>query len=332
MMDAIACWNRWSTFVVVAIAAQTANGQVLPPGAEPERLATGFAFTEGPVYDNNGHVLFSDVQRSDIVRYDIASGTTEIVDGNSGAANGLYFDASGNLVSMDGARQQVSRRNAIDVSVVDEVLADQWNGLPFNSPNDLVIADDGGIYFTDPDYGNRGSQPEAVYYLNPMGELAQIILGFRRPNGIVLSPDGQTLYLAVEAETRIMAYDVSPDGLPTNEREFALTNVDADGNRIPGITNGPDGMTVDPAGNLYAAVQNAVWAWTPTGERLFELDVPENPTNVTFGGADGNTLFITARSSLYGIELNLVPEPSSALLLVLGGIGLMRPCRRRVES
>jgi gluconolactonase len=193
-----------------------------------------------------------------------------------------------------------------------------------------VIAEDGGIYFTDPDYSNRRAQPEAVYYIDPSGELSQVISGFRRPNGIMLSPNGQTLYLAVEAETKIMAYDVGPDGRPLNERLFALTNVDANGDRIPGITNGPDGMTVDPAGNLYAAVQNAVWAWTPTGERLFELPVPENPTNVTFGGPDGKTLFITAQSSLYGIPLNIVPEPSATILLLTAAACLTY--RRRVRT
>ncbi len=307
-----------------------AAGQILPPGASVERLATGYSFTEGPVYDGKGNLFFTDVQRSQIIRYDDATGTTELVDGSSGGANGLFFDHNAQIVSMDGNRRQVSRRAADDISMVEEVLATEWNGNRFNSTNDLVVAQDGGIYFTDPDYPNRQSQPEAVYYLNPSGELTQIISGFRRPNGIILSPDGQTLYLAVEAETRIMAYDVGADGLPSNEREFAKTNVDDNGNVIPGISNGPDGMTVDPAGNVYAAVQNAVWAWDPTGQRLFDLSVPENPTNVTFGGGDGKTLFITARSSLYGIELNIVPEPGSLTILLIGGLAL-GICRRRAN-
>lgn len=305
--------------------------QILPPDSSVERLARGFSFTEGPVDDGNGGILFTDLGRTDIIRYDIASMTTETVDRNSGGANGLFFDLDHNLISMDGNQQQVSRRDKNDVSVVAEVLADNWNGTAFNSPNDLVIDRHSGIYFTDPDYQNRRSQAEAVYYLSPDGELSQLLTGFRRPNGIALSPDEDTLYLAVEGELRIMAYDVGPAGMLSNEREFALTNVDENGERIRGISNGPDGMTVDPAGNLYAAVQNEVWAWAPNGDRLFELRVPENPTNVEFGGTDGKTLFITAQSSLYSIQLNIVPEPTYSTLLVWGALPLLSYYRRRTK-
>ena len=155
-------------------------------------------------------------------------------------------------------------------------------------------------------------QPEAVFYRDPQGTVERLLTGFNRPNGVILSPGGGTFYLAAEGvgERRIMAYDVGPGGQLSNEREFAKTNVNANGTPLPGINNGPDGMTIDAAGNVYAAVQDAVFAWNPAGERLFDLPVPQNPTNVAFGGADGRTLFITAGNSLYGIELN-VPSPQS---------------------
>jgi gluconolactonase len=314
--------SKWKldSLLVCAVATLTplpVAGQILPPGASVERLATGYSFTEGPAYDGEGSLYFTNIYfsatPSQIIRYDVAAGTTEVVDGNSGQANGLFFDHNGQIVSMDmgGDRRQVSRRAADDISIVEEVLASGWNGIQFNSTNDLVIAQDGGIYFSDPDYLGRQAQPDAVYYLNPGGELSQIISGFPRPNGIVLSPDGQTLYLAVSEESRIMAYDVAEDGLPKNEREFARTN------------GGPDGMTVDPAGNVYAAVENAVSAWDATGQPLFDLSVPERASNVTFGGVDGRTLFITASSSLYGVTF--VPEPSGmalACLALFGAIGV----------
>jgi gluconolactonase len=306
--------------LVFAIQKLRAEAQILPPGATPTRLTPsvvdGFSlrFTEGPLYDGAGGVLFTDLgpanrpltNPSRIFRYDIASGLTSLVDGASGGANGLFMDSNGHVVAAERERRQVARRSAEDVSVVETALATDFNGTMFNGPNDLVIDVAGGIYFTDPDYDGRG-KTKAVYYLNPLGSLAQILTGFNNPNGIILSPDGQTLYLAVEGEKRVMAYDVASDGTLSNERQFATM----------GPSNSPDGITVDRAGNLYAAGYRSVWAWNPAGQPLFQLAMPllalatsaEDPTNVEFGGADGRTLFITAGKSLYGIELN-VPSPA----------------------
>lgn len=218
------------------------------------------------------------------------------------------MDGNGQVVSADRDRvpRQISRRSAASVAVVEAGLATGYQGGIFNGPNDLVVDATGGIYFTDPDYDGRG-QTQAVYYLNPLGSLARILTGFSRPNGIILSPNGQTLYLAVEGEKRIMAYDVAADGALSNQRQFAAM----------GPNHSPDGLTIDRAGNLYAAANRAVWAWNPAGQPLFQLAMPviapattaEDPTNVEFGDADGRTLFITAGKSLYGIELN-VPSPA----------------------
>lgn len=304
-------------FAMVVLTAMTspAAAQILPPGGTPALLAGPYNFTEGPVYDGNGgmyftNLVFSNQANSDIIRYDIASKMAQVVDPSSGGSNGLYLDAGGQLVSADQATHQISRRSAADITVVEQVLANEWNSMGFNSPNDLVIDAAGGIYFTDPDYNNVRAQPDAVYYRDPQGMVSRILTGFNRPNGIVLSPGGGTLYVAIEQEFRIMAYDVGPDGLPTNEREFVKTNVNANGTPLPGINNGPDGMTIDAAGNVYAAVQNAVFGWNPAGERVLTMSVPQNPQNAAFGGEDGRTLFITAGNSLYGVELN-VPSPQN---------------------
>jgi gluconolactonase len=305
--------------IVVATADLRAEAQLLPSGASVTRLVTGYGFTEGPLYDGAGGVYFSDMNAAHIVRYDIASGTAQIVDPSSGTSNGLIMDPAGHVISADRDRQQVSRRSLTDIGMVETVLADNWMGADLNGPNDLVMDAVGGLYFTDPDYENRHATPEAVYYLDPAGTLSRLLTYStststrrpinKRPNGIALSPDGSTLYVAVEWNFRIMAYDVGSGGTISNERLFARTDVNANGTPLSGIFNGPDGLVVDVAGNVYSAVQNAVFAWSPSGERLFDLSVPQNPTNVTIGGPEGRTLFITAATSLYGIELN-VPSPA----------------------
>lgn len=306
--------------VLFSVAAAPVIAAIVPPGAVPTRLTpasvggNALRFTEGPLYDGAGGVLFTDLgpanqpatNPSRIYRYDIASGVTSLVDGASGGANGLYRDANGQVVAAERERRQVARRTAANVSVVEAALVTNYNGQMFNGPNDLVIDAAGGIYFTDPDYDGRG-QTQAFYYLDPVGSLTRVRTGLSRPNGVVLSPSGHTLYLAVEGERRVLAYDVAANGALSNERQFASM----------GTSHSPDGLTIDRAGNLYAAANRQVWAWNPAGQLLFQLAIPviapattaEDPTNVEFGGADGRTLYITAGRSLYGIELN-VPSPA----------------------
>lgn len=289
------------------VASVAAHAQILPPGAVPTHRAGPFNFTEGPLYDGDGGILFtnlvfSNLNNSDIIRYDIAAGTTQVLVATSGGANGLYHDLNGKVISMDGGTRRVSQRSPTNLNTIEQVLASQFNGGPFNSPNDVVIDSTGGIYFTDPDYNNNRSQPESVYYIDSSGTLTRILTGFAanaRPNGIALSPDQSKLYVALQAQGRIMSYDVTSPGTVTNGSVFA----------IPGVS-GPDGMTIDALGNLYGAVQNAVFAWNPLGVKLFEIPMPQNPTNVEFG-PDGDTLYITAGNALYSILLN-VPDPPSA--------------------
>lgn len=301
--------------LLAAVATSPLSAQILPPGAAVAQLATGYNFTEGPLADGASGVLFTNltfgnINGSDILRHDLTTGQTVVVDGASGGANGLFRDAAGHVIAMEGGRQRVTRRSLGDVAVVEEVLASEWNGANFNSPNDVVLDASGGVYFTDPDYNNQNEQPEGVYYISPQGVVDRVASGINRPNGIALSPDGRTLYVAGEGavERRVHAFDIEQLGTPSNQRVFVRTDVDADGDPLPNITAGPDGMTVDPFGNLYAAVQGAVFAWNPEGERLFDLPVPGRPTNVTLGGPEGETLFVTSSDgSLYSVELDL-PE------------------------
>ena len=284
-----------------------ADGQILPPGTVPIFRAGPFDFTEGPLNDGAGGILFTNLtfnnlNNSDILRYDIATGMTQTLVPASGGANGLYREHNGKIISMDGGTRQVSRRSAADLNVIEQVVASQFDGAPFDSPNDVVIDDSGGIYFTDPDYNNNRSQPESVYYIDSAGTLSRILTGFAanaRPNGIALSPDQNKLYVALQAQGQIMSYDVTSPGVVANGSTFA----------IPGVS-GPDGITIDAVGNVYGAVQNAVFAWNPLGVKLFELPMPQNPTNVEFG-PDGDTLYVTAGNALYSVLLN-IPDPPSA--------------------
>ncbi len=297
------------------------QAQLLPPGATAQLLDGNFKFTESPLYDGNGGVYFSDLWPSNnqaaapsrLYRYEIATDTSTIVDANSGSANGTIMDSMGRMLSADRDRRQISRRSVADVSVVETVLADKYMGTAFNGPNDLAMDAAGGIYFTDPDYENRHALTDAFYYLSPTGTLTQLrtftLSSNRRPNGIVLSPDGLTLYVAIETGKHIMAYDVAADGSISNDHEFGRTDITIGGTHInPPV--GPDGLTIDAAGNVYAAAQNAVFAWNPAGVRLFDLAVAEDPTNVDIGGPNGRTLFIAAGKSLYSTELN-VPTPQN---------------------
>ena len=292
---AVLCWQN------------AVSAQILPPGAVPIHRAGPYSFTEGPLYDGSGGILFTNLtfgnlNNSDILRYDIAGGTTQNLVPASGGANGLYRDQNGKIISMDGGTRRVSRRSPLDLNTIEQVLASLFNGAQFNSPNDVVIDATGGIYFTDPDYNTNLSQPESVYYIDPAGALTRILTGFAanaRPNGIALSPDQSKLYVALQALGQIMSYDVTSPGVVANGSLFA----------IPGVS-GPDGMTIDALGNLYGAVQNAVYVWNPAGVKLFEIPMPQNPTNVEFG-PDGDTLYITAGNALYSILLDVPDLPSA---------------------
>ena len=282
------------------------TAQILPPGATVTQIATGYNFTEGPLHDGAGGILFTNLisnnpNASDIIRYDISAGTSQTLVTDSGGANGMYRDANGKVITADGGMKRVSRRSLSNLNLVESVLASSFNGIAFNGPNDLVLDATGGIYFTDPNYAGN-NQAESVYYIDGQGALTRILTGFNanaHPNGIMLSLDEQTLYLALQQDAKIMAYDVTSPGIVSNARTFA---------NLGG--QGPDGMTRDRVGNIYAAWQNAVWVYNPAGTKISTIPVPGRPTNVEFG-PDETTLFITSGSSLYKIGLNIPELPSA---------------------
>ncbi len=272
----------------------------LGPVEPLRKLHTGFAFTEGPAADAQGNVYFTDIPNARIHCVD-RMGKLTTVQEQSGSANGLMFDAEGRLVKceMDG---QVTVLSLADKT--QRVLAGKYQGNRFNAPNDLVIDRQGGIYFTDPHYRAPDPLPQgktAVYYLSPGGQVERLVDNLNAPNGIILSPDERTLYVIPSQQPEMMAYTVVEPGKLDGGRVFCRLQQPPAGQGKPG----GDGVTIDVQGNLYITSDVGLQVYSAAGELLGILAVPEVPANVTFGGADFKTLFVTARSSVYVAKMQV---------------------------
>jgi len=279
---------------------------LVPPSAKLEKLWGEGEFTEGPAYGPGKCIYFTDIGNR-IMKFDPATGKTTVFREPSGRANGLDFDPKGRLVACEGANTGGGRR--ISITEADgkvRTLADRWNNKRFNSPNDLTIDAKGCVYFTDPRY--VGSEPreidtESVYRVDPDGTVTQIIVDVQKPNGIILSPDMKTLYLADNNGARggnrhLLAFDLKPDGTVANKRKL----------HDFGEGRGIDGMCIDEQGNVYATAGvkelAGVYVFNPQGKQVAFIPTPETPTNCVFGGEQRNVLYITAGKSLYRITLN----------------------------
>jgi len=265
---------------------------VIAEGATLHRAASGFTFTEGPAVDAEGNVYFTDQPSNRILKWSADEGVSVFMR-DAGRANGLFVDADGSLLACADENNQLWR---ISQDGTVEVLLADFKGKRFNGPNDLWVAPDGGIYFTDPyyqrDYWTR-TGPElahqAVYYLSPEGALSVADDRFTQPNGIVGSATGDRLYVADIGANRTWVYDRHPDGRLANRREFAAM--------------GSDGMTIDNEGNVYLT-GDGVAVFAPSGERIADIPVEEDWTaNVTFAGKDRSVLFITAMGSIYTLDM-----------------------------
>jgi gluconolactonase len=267
-----------------------AADELTAPGAKVEQLADGFAFTEGPACDAQGNIYFTDIPNARIHKWSL-EGNLSTVRENSGRANGLFFDHAGNLLACEGGNRRVTSTSP-DGEVT--VLADDYEGKKLNSPNDLWIDSRGGVYFSDPRYGSQdGLEQDGfhVYYLTPDRKaLRRVIDDLVKPNGVVGTADGKLLYVADAGGGKTYVYRIQEDGSLADRKMFAPV--------------GADGMTLDERGNLYLA-RDVVHVYSPDGKKLREIEVPEAPSNVRFGGADRRTLFITARKGLYAILMTV---------------------------
>ncbi len=264
------------------------------PGATVKKLADGFTFTEGPASDREGNVYFTDQSNNKIYKWS-TDNRLSIFHDSPQRANGLYFDLNGDLLA---CADLYFKLVAIDMQGNIKVLVDNYNGKNLNAPNDLWVDPKGGIYFTDPyyqrDYWERTKSEidgECVYYLKPDRKtLIRVIDDFVKPNGVIGSPDGKLLYVADIGDSKTYSYQINKDGTLLNKKLLA--------------TEGSDGMTIDNLGNVYLT-NKAVSVFAPDGVKIGEIAAPERPANVCFGGKDKDILFITARTSLYAIKMQV---------------------------
>jgi gluconolactonase len=266
--------------------------------AKVEKIASGIQFGEGPVWvpADGGYLVFSDVPANMLKRWDANKGLTDFR--KTTGPNGNAIDAAGRLITLEEGGRRVT---AAEADGTIKPIAERFEGKKLNSPNDLAIGADGTIWFTDPPFGLRGRESEReleknnVFKLNPKsGELTIIATDFDRPNGIELSPDGKRLYVADAGRPRhIRVFDITPDGKAENGRVFAQPE-----------RGNPDGMRCDALGNLWVAA-GGITIFSPDGKMIGRIAVPETPANLCFGGEDGKTVFMTARTGLYKLKANV---------------------------
>lgn len=288
-------WGGLLVFLLMemgSLAAQTDLKGVGEVGAV-EKIKGGFQFLEGPAATPDGSLYFTDIPAEQILRL-TPSGEIEVFLSPSKHANGLMYGGNGRLLAcqMDGQLVSISLG-----SKQVEVLADRFEGKRFNACNDLVLDRQGGIYFTDPRY--RAPEPwpqgkEAFYYRDPSGRVSRIGDGLAAPNGIALSPDEKTLYVIPSKQSEMMAYEIKEPGILGAAK--VLCRVEQVESKSDG---GGDGLAIDSQGNLYITTATGIQVVSPEGEALGTIAVPEHPANCGFGGKDGRTLYITARTGLY---------------------------------
>jgi len=307
--------------------------QIVPADAALERIATGFTWTEGPVWAGDS-LYFADIPANTIHKWTPGAGVSvflkpsgykgaEPYGGPESGSNGMTLDAHGRLTVAGHAQRDVFRFESLDPNGQITILADAYRGKKLNSPNDLVYRSDGSLYFTDPPYGLRtqkDNDPEKQLKINGVyrlphatdqkpgappanAELQLLVSDLTRPNGIAFSPDEKYLYVDNSEPKKIwMRYRVQPDGKLAEPKLL----YDATSDPRPGA---PDGMKIDEQGNIYSAGPGGVWIFNPEGKPLGVIEMPERTANLTWAGPDRKTLYITASTSVYRVHLKIAGDP-----------------------
>lgn len=269
---------------------------LVPHGAKLETVATGFGFTEGPVWDPAGFLYVSDETLNKIFRVYLKDGRKEELI-SLGDPDGNTYDRRGRLIDCASVLRAII---AISKNGKYEILADRFEGKQFNSPNDVVLGPDGALYFTDPTLdlpqGQKQEIPfQGVYRLGAHGKVALLTKELTQPNGLAFSPDGKKFYVDDSERRNIRVYEVATDGSLTNGRIFG----EEPGGKDDGV---PDGIKVDRDGNLFVTGPKGIWVWSSGGVHLGTIAMPEQPANLTWGDADRRTVYITATTSVYRLR------------------------------
>jgi gluconolactonase len=280
--------------------------ELVDEDAELERLGTGFTFTEGPIWNPAGYLLFSDMPGDVRRRWDAQSGVTEVAN-PSNKGNGMTLDNDGRLIVCEHVTSSVVRMDPDGRGGGREVLASHYEGRELNSPNDVVVKSDGAIYFSDPTYGrmpgfglerDQDLDFQGVYRIPPEGgEPGLLVDDFDQPNGLCFSTDESLMYVNDTPRAHVRVFDVNSDGTLSNSRVLA----DGIGSGSLEIGDLVDGMKLDERGNVWVTGPGGVCVFNAEGEHIGTVEVPENVGNINWGGPDWNELFIPATTSVYRI-------------------------------
>ena len=289
--------SLWLILLLLGGMLMNGAAPLVPPDAKVEKLAGGLRFTEGPVWVR-GELVFSDIPADEMKQWSVRDRSLRTFRKPSNQSNGNTLDREGRIVTCEHAARRVTRSEAAG-SV--HVLVDRFEGKRFNSPNDVVVKSDGTVWFTDPPYGlpkdqKRELDKNYVFCLDPDSGAIKIVADdFDMPNGLCFSPDEKRLYIADSGSPHhVRVFDVLEDNTLAGGAVFCIID--------KGV---PDGMRCDEQGNLWSTAGDGIHIFSPRGKLIQKIAVPETPANCCFGGEDGKTLFITARTSLYAIKTNV---------------------------
>jgi gluconolactonase len=279
---------------------------VVAGGTKVQVIKEGFQGTEGPIALPDGSLIFTETNANRITRIDKDNNVSTFLE-NTNGSNGLAFDAKGRLISVQTTPGQ-TKIGVIYPKGAEATLADSFEGKPFGRPNDLVVDQKGGVYFTDPGPNAQPGAPPAspplppaVYYVPAGGRAIKVADGIERPNGIQLSRDEKTLFVNNTSGEYLLAFDIQPDGTVRNRRNFA--KYDGATRNENGVTSGADGLALDSQGRIYVAASSGVQVFSPEGKHLGTIPLSRAPQNLAFAGADKRVLYVVGRGAAYRVAM-----------------------------